>query len=354
VIIALVMMMSVAAVAIPASAESATLSLGEVKCSANGDVVVPLSIENNPGVWGINLQVSYPAELTYKSITKVNSNVGTCMATAADNVITFLIEASSETANITNDGVLANITFSTTAWEDGKVFAVAFTNVDRKSITNVDGQDLFATEDASGNPLEPIVLKDGAVTCAVGGSTPEQPPVESTTQPSTQPTQPSTQPTQPSTAPSTQPSTQPTQPSNPSITQPTACVHSVVTVGYKKATYFAAGYTGNKVCIKCNGLVEQGKAIAKLKLAKPKFSVKGAKKSFKVTYKKVAGANKFQVRYRIKGSWKVKTFKATKNVTKTIKKLKKGTYKVQVRAMVQSGSKKAYSNWASVKRAKVK
>ena len=56
----------------------------------------------------------------------------------------------------------------------------------------------------------------------------------------------------------------------------------------------------------------------------------------------------------IKGKWTVKTFKAKKNATKLIKKLKKGTYKVQVRAFVQSGSKKAYSAWAKAKKVKVK
>ena len=48
------------------------------------------------------------------------------------------------------------------------------------------------------------------------------------------------------------------------------------------------------------------------------------------------------------------TFKAKKNVTKLIKKLKKGTYKVQVRAMITSGKLKAYSAWAKAKKVKVK
>ncbi|MBQ4156326.1 MAG: hypothetical protein IJD90_05940 [Clostridia bacterium] len=311
VFVALVMMLSIAVVAIPVSAEGAAISIGEVECYENGDIVVPISVENNPGVWGINLQVSYPEQLTYKSIEKVDTNVGSCLATTANNVITFLIEANSEEKNITGDGVLANIIFSTTAWEDGKIFNIAFTNIDRKSITDANGKDLLSSKDGA----VPIALKDGAIKCGVV-------PVET--------------------------------PAKPGVTEPTECVHSLKTIGYKKATYFAAGYTGDKQCSKCKVVVSKGKAISKLKLAKPKFSVKAGKKQFKVTYKKVAGATKFQVRYRIKGKWIVKSYKAKKNMTKTIKKLKKGTYKVQVRAMIQSGSKKAYSNWASVKRAKVK
>ncbi|MBQ4155398.1 MAG: hypothetical protein IJD90_01180 [Clostridia bacterium] len=136
--------------------------------------------------------------------------------------------------------------------------------------------------------------------------------------------------------------------------EPTECVHSLTTIGYKKATYFAAGYTGDKQCSKCKVVTAKGSAIAKLKLAKPKFSVKAGKKQFKVTYKKVAGATGFQVRYRIKGKWVVKSYKGKKNMTKAIKKLKKGTYKVQVRAYVQSGKLKAYSAWAKQLKAKVK
>ena len=69
----------------------------------------------------------------------------------------------------------------------------------------------------------------------------------------------------------------------------------------------------------------------------------------------MAGANRFQVRYRIKGKWTVKTFKATKNVSKTIKKLKKGKkYTVQIRAMVKKVSKKAYSKWSKAKKVTVK
>ncbi|MBQ4156003.1 MAG: hypothetical protein IJD90_04285, partial [Clostridia bacterium] len=117
--------------------------------------------------------------------------------------------------------------------------------------------------------------------------------------------------------------------------------------------YFANGYTGDEVCIKCDNTVK-GSVIAKLTLKTPKFKVTKGKKQFKVKYTKVKDATKFQVRYRIKGKWKIKTFKAKKNVTKIIKKLKKGNYKVQVRAMITKGKLKAYSKWAKAKKVKVK
>ena len=49
-----------------------------------------------------------------------------------------------------------------------------------------------------------------------------------------------------------------------------------------------------------------------------------------------------------------KTFASKKNTTKAIKKLKKGTYQVQVRAFVQSGKQKAYSTWSKTQKVKVK
>ncbi len=131
--------------------------------------------------------------------------------------------------------------------------------------------------------------------------------------------------------------------------------HKLATKNAKKATYFSKGYTGNKVCSICGKTVTKGKEVSKLKLDKPKIKVKAASKSFKVNYKKVKGATGFQLRYRIKGKWIVKNFNTKKSITKTIKKLKKGKkYRVQVRAFVKSGSKKAYSTWTKSKTLMVK
>ena len=76
-----------------------------------------------------------------------------------------------------------------------------------------------------------------------------------------------------------------------------------------------------------------------------KLKVKAVGNKLKVTYKKVKDSNRFQVRYKAKGKWKIKTFKVgnKKKVVKFIKKLKAGKYKVQARAMIKQGKQKAYS-----------
>ncbi|MBQ4156220.1 MAG: hypothetical protein IJD90_05395, partial [Clostridia bacterium] len=137
-------------------------------------------------------------------------------------------------------------------------------------------------------------------------------------------------------------------------TEPQVCLHNTVIKNLKKATYFAKGYTGDTVCLKCGEVTLKGKATDKLTLKVPKFKLTKGKKLFKVKYTKIADATGFQVRYKVKGKWKIKTFKATKTVTKTIKKLKKGTYQVQIRAMIVSGNKKAYSTWSKTQNVKVK
>ncbi|MBQ4155855.1 MAG: hypothetical protein IJD90_03520, partial [Clostridia bacterium] len=128
--------------------------------------------------------------------------------------------------------------------------------------------------------------------------------------------------------------------------------HDYEWVETKEATYFAKGKRVYE-CAEC-GKVSKRETLSKLTLEVPNFKLTGGKKQFKVKYKKVADATGFQIRYKIKGKWKIKTFKATKTVTKTIKKLKKGTYQVQVRAMIVNGKLKAYSTWSKSKKVKVK
>ena len=121
------------------------------------------------------------------------------------------------------------------------------------------------------------------------------------------------------------------------------------------ATYFKKGKINTK-CTLC-GKVKETKTIAKLKLKTPKVKITAKKKSFKVKLTKVSEQTGFQVRHRIKGKkkWAVKTFKAKKSVTKTLKKLKsKKKYQIAVRAYVQSGSEKAYSKWSKTYTKKTK
>jgi hypothetical protein len=135
-------------------------------------------------------------------------------------------------------------------------------------------------------------------------------------------------------------------------TEPTtACEHKNTTTKTTKATYFAKG---KKVttCKDC-GTVISTETIAKKVLKTPSVTVKGTKKAIKVTLKKkVTGATGIIVTYKVGKTTKTKTFKNAKG-TYTIKKLKKGSYKVNVRSYVKSGKKTAKSKATKTKAIKV-
>ena len=84
----------------------------------------------------------------------------------------------------------------------------------------------------------------------------------------------------------------------------------------------------------------------------PTIKLTSGKKQFKVKYTKVKNAVGFQVRYKIKGKWKYKTYNTKKSTTKVLKGLKKGKYKVQIRSF--SKGKKLYSSWTKTKTIKIK
>ena len=154
---------------------------------------------------------------------------------------------------------------------------------------------------------------------------------------------------------------QPTETEPTEVTEPTECDHATTkTEGAKSATYFAKGYTGDKVCAVCGEVIEKGRTIAAKKLKTPKVTVKPAKKAIKVTYKKVKDAKGFMVTYKLgkktyneKFTLSKKELKKAK-VTKTIKVKKSGKYKVTVKAFVTSGKKIAYSKPTKTVKVKVK
>lgn len=131
--------------------------------------------------------------------------------------------------------------------------------------------------------------------------------------------------------------TQPTVSTTPKVTQPL----TTSTVSTSKTTQ----PTTTKVTTTTQKTV---------KLKTPAFKLKSGKKLFKVTYKKVSGANGFQVRYTIGKKTYTKAFNSAKSVTKTIKNLKKGTYKVKIRAFTKQDDKTTYSSWSKIKSVKVK
>lgn len=130
--------------------------------------------------------------------------------------------------------------------------------------------------------------------------------------------------------------------------------HHTELVSNHAATYFANGYTGDNTCTVCGKVISKGEAIAKLKLATPKVKITAGKQKLTVKYTKVKNATGFQVKYTYKGKTTTKTYTSKKSVTKTIKKLKKGTYKVSVRALIKSNGKTAYSGWTKTTKVKVK
>ena len=133
----------------------------------------------------------------------------------------------------------------------------------------------------------------------------------------------------------------------------TKTAHKTVTTN-KKATYFEVGYKNKKVCQNCGKVISKGTSVKKLRLKKPTAKVSGSEKTIKVKYTKVTGASGFQVKYKIGKKTVTKTFNTKKTVTKTISKLTKGTYNVQVRAFVKQGKQTAYSDWNKTVKVKVK
>ena len=269
-------------------------------------VKVPVSIGNNPGLWGANFQVQFDSEnLEYNGIEPKNKDLwANCDATVSGDVLTILLDATNLENDYNNDGELFYLIFTPKSYNAGSTYAVSFKYVDRLSIVNQAGEDLELT------------YKNGGVKCGegvpVGPTQPEEPTSSSVTTSTQSPT--TAKPTTP---------IGPTKPSNSSVNSSNTAATTTVNIN-----------------------------TAATKAFKVK-AVKG-KKQIKISYKKVAGAAGFQVRYKIKGKWKVKTFKAKKNATKLIKNLKKGTYKVQLRCYKTSGKTKVFGKWGKTNKVKVK
>ncbi|MGN0488893.1 MAG: choice-of-anchor I family protein [Ruminococcus sp.] len=155
--------------------------------------------------------------------------------------------------------------------------------------------------------------------------------------------------------------TQPTQPTQTQSTTQATCQHShTKTAGTKQATYFAKGYTGDKICNDCGKKIFIGKEIPKEVLKTPKVTIKPAKKAIKITYKNVIkDAKGLKVTYKLGKKTYKKKFTLSKKelkkakITKTIK-VKPGKYKITVNAFVTSGKKVAFSASTKAKKVKVK
>ena len=110
----------------------------------------------------------------------------------------------------------------------------------------------------------------------------------------------------------------------------------------KRATYFETGYTGDTICTRCEEILEKGKKIKKLTLAKPSIKTTVGKKKIKLVINKVTDATKYEIKVQL--GKKTKTYYTT-NTTYTLKKLKsKKKYTIKIRAMKIQGNQKVYSS----------
>ena len=153
--------------------------------------------------------------------------------------------------------------------------------------------------------------------------------------------------------------TQPTESTNP--TTPTSSTNTTVKTTASTTTKTIASTTAKTTTTTATKTTVSTTTkttiitatVEKVVIKMPKVKLTAGKKLFKVKYTKVKNAVGFQIKYKTgKGKWIIKTFNTKKSATKAIKNLKKGKYKVQVRAF--SKGKQTYSKWSNIKTVKVK
>ena len=107
-----------------------------------------------------------------------------------------------------------------------------------------------------------------------------------------------------------------------------------------------------------NDAVQAQAAAKKFAKSKPvSFAVRKSGKKVKLSWKKTADANGYQIFQKTgNGKWKkVKTIKKVKTVKFTSGKLKKGKkYSFRIRAYAKIGNKTVYSRYSAVKSIKIK
>ena len=126
--------------------------------------------------------------------------------------------------------------------------------------------------------------------------------------------------------------------------------HTVVIDKAVSATYTANGKTEGSHCSVCGKVIKPQRTIAKKKLAKPTgVKATAMSKSFKLNWKKVAGAKGYEIQYSYKinfsGAKKI-TVKSGNTTSQTVKKLtgKKKVY-IRIRSFYNDKNGKAYSPW---------
>ncbi len=130
----------------------------------------------------------------------------------------------------------------------------------------------------------------------------------------------------------------------------TNCNHEYATKTVS-STYFNKGYDLH-ICIKC-GKSYKDNYVSKKKLGQSTISVYsyGGKRKIYLQWYTVSDASGYQIRYckskAMKKGLKIKTIKGRTKNNKTIKRLSKKKYYVQVRAYKKLGTKTVYGKWSS-------
>ena len=117
--------------------------------------------------------------------------------------------------------------------------------------------------------------------------------------------------------------------------------------------------TNNGVTTTNNGVTTTGNGVtttSKVVVSRPgKVSVKKVVRSKNNRNIKINSPKGYQIKYGTNKKLKKAKTVTTKSVKKTLKKLKKKTYYIQVRAyVVKSGNVKVTGNWSKIKKVKVR
>lgn len=199
----LVSALLVMSLCVSASAASFSLAFDTVDVEeGTAQVVLPLKATANDGIWAFIIEMTYDTSvLAFNKAEAPAFNV--TPNEKAPGLVKLVFDAK-EMVNVTDTGVIANITFDVKG-AAGTSSAVAATCPDPASNIDVD----FADVETS--------VAAGAVNI-VAKAVPTEPSVEPT-----EPTEPSEEPTEPTepTEPSEEPSEEPTEPTDEPIVEPT-------------------------------------------------------------------------------------------------------------------------------------
>lgn len=333
---------AVSASTFPAYDSSKTnLVIGTANYYGSGDVKVPVSIGNNPGIWGANFQVKYDtSSLTYKGIEAGSSGLwNTCSTTETNGVITVFMDYTDLEYDYESDGVLFNLLFTPKKYSVGATYPVSFTYVDRLSIINVEGKDVELT------------YKNGGVKCLQKIIKPSVPVMSSATV----------------TAAKTV-----TVKWNKAANATSYDVQrkigsgswktvkgSTTSLSYVDKSATAGGTYSYRIVAKRGSYTATSssktvKVMAYTTKPTVKSAKSGSKKALTVTLKsKITNASGYEV--LVGTNSKVTKYKKSTKTTKTSVKIKslksKKTYYVKVRAYQKVGTKTYYGAWSSVKKA---